>query len=315
MTAVVFTTDIERVLSRERLTTYRAFASDDASAWRLYRRNLGLGAALYPLLSDVEVALRNTVHQQLSKHFGRTDWWADAAIVLDEVTSETMQSTVDRLARGRLGNPRHGRVIAETNLGVWVSLLGRGGRTRSGQAVSYETRLWRPALRHGFSKPAIAPANGVRRPSRRDVHRRARVLQRLRNRVAHHEPIFNGVPIPGGQGRVALAQVWSDTVELLEWMCPDLASLHRRDRRVPDVLKSHTPLISGGRISSSGDHRTSDSADTDRAGLPVSCGLPPFWSQHQPGHLRMPRNSRPARPCAAGTNQPTRAISRSRGFS
>ena len=62
MTAVVFTADIERALSRERLATYRALAPDDISAWRLYRRNLELGAALYPLLSDVEVALRNTVH-------------------------------------------------------------------------------------------------------------------------------------------------------------------------------------------------------------------------------------------------------------
>lgn len=244
MTAVVLTADIERALSRERLTTYRAFASDDISAWRLYRRNLELCAALHPLLSDVEVALRNTVHQQLAKHFGRTDWWTDAAIVLDQVTSETMQGIVDRLARGRLGDRRPGRVIAETSLGVWVSLLGRGGRTRSGQAVSYETRLWRPALRHGFAKPAIAPANGVRRPARHDVHRRARVLQRLRNRVAHHEPVFNGVPIPGGQGRVALAQVWFDTVELLEWMCPGLAAIHRRERRVPDVLERHVPLIS-----------------------------------------------------------------------
>lgn len=243
MTVVVFTADIERALSRERLTTYRALAPDDISAWRLYRRNLELGAALYPLLSDVEVALRSTVHYRLAEHFGRTDWWADTSIVLDEVTSEMMQSIVNRLSRSRLASPQHGRVIAETNLGVWVSLLGRGSRTRSGQAVSYETQLWRPALRHGFVKPAIASEKGARQPSRRDVHRRARVLQRLRNRVAHHEPIFNGVPIPGGQGRVALARVWFDTVELLEWMCPSLAAIHRRERRVPLMLDGHTPAL------------------------------------------------------------------------
>lgn len=243
MTAVILTADIERALSRERLATYRALASDDVSAWWLYRRNLELGAALYPLLSDVEVALRNTVHHQLATYFGRTDWWADASIVLDEVTSATIQSIVDRRAHSRRGNPHHGGVIAETNLGVWVSLLGRGGRTQSGQAVSYETRLWRPALRHGFAKFATAPTKGARQPSRLDVHRRARVLQRLRNRVAHHEPIFNGVPIPGEQGRVSLAQAWVDTVELLEWMSPGLASIHRRERRVPLILDNRSPSL------------------------------------------------------------------------
>ena len=240
MTAVVLTVDIEQALSLERLATYRALTSDDVAAWRLYRRNLELGAAWYPLLSDVEVTLRNTMHRRLAEFFGRTDWWADTAIVLDEAASKTMQGIAERFARGRRGNPRHGTVVAETSLGFWVSLLGRGGRTRSGRAVDYETRLWRPALRHGFAKPATVPAMSQRQPSRRDVHGRARLLQRLRNRVAHHEPIFNGLPHPGRQGRVALAQVWSGSVELLEWMCPELASIHQSERRVPDMLERNS---------------------------------------------------------------------------
>ena len=36
-------------------------------------------------------------------------------------------------------------------LGVWVHLLGRGGHSALGRAIDYETRLWRPALRFGFS--------------------------------------------------------------------------------------------------------------------------------------------------------------------
>ena len=40
----------------------------------------------------------------------------------------------------------------------------------------------RPALRRKTSRP--------RRPTQEQVHRRAANLQRLRNRVAHHEPIF-----------------------------------------------------------------------------------------------------------------------------
>ena len=60
--------------------------------------------------------------------------------------------------------------------------------------------------------------------------------QRLRNRAAHHEPIFNGVRLSGTQTMVDLQTVWDQTVELLGWMAPELAAIHEANPAVPNLL-------------------------------------------------------------------------------
>lgn len=64
---------------------------------------------------------------------------------------------------------RHGKVVAELSFGFWWSLL----------ADEYNRTLWEPCLRHAFDG----------RVRRRRLHRELDELRRLRNRIAHHEPI------------------------------------------------------------------------------------------------------------------------------
>ena len=72
------------------LSTYRRVTRSDDHAWALYRWNLDLVAGFGPLASDTEVALRNTIHDQLSTHFGRPDWWASPALILDDTTTDVL---------------------------------------------------------------------------------------------------------------------------------------------------------------------------------------------------------------------------------
>ena len=62
----------------------------------------------------------------------------------------------------------------ELSFGFWTGLLGRGN--------AYEHRLWIPALRHAFPNY---------RGSRTHLHGVAESLRLLRNRIAHHEPVFD----------------------------------------------------------------------------------------------------------------------------
>ena len=224
-------------MSTARLSTYRAVARDDDHAWDLYRWNLDLVAAFGPLASDAEIALRNTIHARLSMFFGRPDWWANPGLVLDDITTDVLTSSVKdhqrKIAKGTVGA---GKVIADLMLGTWVMLLSRGGTSSLGKPIDYETNLWRPALRLGFATGTTTPTGRVRRPIREEAHSRAANLQRLRNRAAHHEPIFDGIRSPGGQQRVALGEVWTGTVELLGWIAPDLAEVHRSNPIVPRLL-------------------------------------------------------------------------------
>ena len=236
---VEFNHRIEKAVSTPRLKAYRSEASSDEHAWALYRWNINLAAAVAPLAADLEVALRNTIHDRLTDHFGRPDWWASTSLFLDDVTAEMLTKAVRKhqkeIAKGKVGP---GKVIADTTLGVWVHLLGRGGHSALGRPIDYETRLWRPALRFGFSKGTFTPAGRERRPTRADVHDRAALFQRLRNRAAHHEPILHGVRIPGSTTVIAISDVWERSLELLAWMSPDLAGLHQAQSVMPRLLQS-----------------------------------------------------------------------------
>lgn len=234
---LVFNPSFEPALSTARLATYRAIARDDEHAWGLYRWNLDLAAAFTPLACDVEVTLRNTIHDQMTKRFGRQDWWASTSLVLDDITTETLATVVQRhhkkMAKGSIGP---GKVVADLMLGTWVMLLSRGGTSSLGRAIDYEANLWRPALRFGFATGELTPKGRVRRPTRDAVHTRVSNFQRLRNRSAHHEPIFDGVRVAGTTHRIGIVDLWNGTIELLQWMAPDLAALHRASPAVPRVF-------------------------------------------------------------------------------
>ena len=227
---------IERAISSSRLTTYRRAARDDSHAWDLYRWNLDLVAAFAPRSADLEVALRNTIHDQLTTHLGRSDWWAAQSLLLDDITAEMLIAAVGKhqkkIAEGTVGV---GKVIADLTLGTWVNLLGRGGHSALGRTIDYETHIWRPALRFGFVTGSLTPSGRERRPTRDAVHARAANFQRLRNRAAHHEPIFNGILQPGTSTRIDLLDVWRECLELLSWMSPDLAAIHDQAAELPYV--------------------------------------------------------------------------------
>jgi hypothetical protein len=227
---------IERAISSSRLTTYRQAARDDSHAWELYRWNLDLVAAFAPLSADLEVTLRNTIHDQLTNHLGRADWWAAQALLLDDITAEMLIAAVgkrqQKIAKGTVGV---GKVIADLTLGTWVNLLGRGGHSALGRSIDYETHIWRPALRFGFATGSFTASGRERRPTRDAAHTRAANFQRLRNRAAHHEPIFNGILQPGTSTRISLLDVWYECLELLSWMSPELAAIHRQAATLPTV--------------------------------------------------------------------------------
>lgn len=232
---MLYNPSFETAFSPARFGTYRAIARNDDHAWELYRWNLALVSALTPLNADIEVVVRNVIDTQLAKHFNRPDWWASNDLVLDDDTARALSKVVAKHQRNVVaGKVGPGRVIADLMLGTWVSLLSKGGTSSLGRAVDYEAHLWRPALRHGFS-------NGSRKPTRDDVHKRVAIYKDLRNRCAHHEPIFNGVRTPGATvstPKTSLTDVWEQALEVLDWISPALARHHRSHHDLTIVLAS-----------------------------------------------------------------------------
>jgi len=209
---------LEVSLSPERLATYlTAAGKDQEKALHLYTWNTAVSAAFYGPLQGLEVALRNAMHRELARVHGQ-DWYDQPRCQLDAGACERVDAAKRDLQRGNYPiDPPH--VVAALAFGFWVSLLGRGGRLpilRSSRA-NYDMTLWRPALFRAFPN--------ARKP-RADVHRPLDYLRTLRNRIAHHEPIFSR----------HLAADHTSILEVAGWICPSTREWIAHHSRVMDIL-------------------------------------------------------------------------------
>ena len=205
-------------LSCERLSTYRKHADDclDA-ALRLYAWNTAICAAFYGPLQSLEVALRNAMHRELSWKYG-PNWFDNADTGLNTGALGRIREVKKGLRRA--GKPIESpNVVAALSFGFWVLLTDSGSKLNSGGQASYEDKLWRPALRRAF--PACKTTL-----TRRQAHERLNRIREFRNRIAHHEPIFN----------MNLGCYHETILEVTEWISPSTAEWIRAYCRVGELL-------------------------------------------------------------------------------
>ncbi|MEV6306425.1 hypothetical protein AB0M02_43945 [Actinoplanes sp. NPDC051861] len=200
---------LRRRFSPERLEPYLGAADGDLDvALDLYAWNADLSADLSTTIGHVEVLLRNAIHQNLTEwseeRFGEPKWFLDPGHRLQPRAVQDIAAARRRATRsGRPETP--GRVVAELSFGFWRFLL----------ANHYDGTLWRETLYRAF------PGQARRRP----IHDAAAVLHLCRNRLAHHEPVFNR-PVDG---------IHASAVALADWICPVSRGWIERHSRAPDA--------------------------------------------------------------------------------
>lgn len=168
---------LEETLTRPRLSKYlKATRYNLQQALRLYIQNTQVSAAMMADLHYIEVALRNKLDRELAARFG-PEWFKDATFLnLVDGRSQAILLKAEKSAskhwpKGAALPP--GKVIAELTFGFWLELTDR----------RLEHKLWVPVLHKAFA-PRKAPKRSV-------FNQQLEKLRQLRNRVAHHEPIFH----------------------------------------------------------------------------------------------------------------------------
>lgn len=172
---------IERALSVPRIATYQAATTGTPpleAALKLYAWNAQVSAALLNPLHCCEVVVRNAVSEALELVYG-ANWPWDNTFYLS-LANPRMPAFNPRYELDRVRNTHHttGKVIADLKFAFWQSMF--TGR--------FDGRLWIPHL-HAVL-PNLSTAHTVQ-VLRRTIHDDLERLRKLRNRIAHHEPIFN----------------------------------------------------------------------------------------------------------------------------
>jgi hypothetical protein len=174
------TLDLNQVvttLTEVRLSKYLKVANDRPEvAMQLYVMNSAVSAAFLVDIHYVEVMLRNKFASQLTEKFG-LEWFKNPEFLkLINQRSKNILEKAQRSAQKHwvMGAPLPtGKVIAELAFGFWCGLTDR----------SLEHTLWVSCLHKTFF-PQKTPKRSV-------FNLALEQLRQLRNRIAHHEPIFH----------------------------------------------------------------------------------------------------------------------------
>ena len=164
----------EKDLTAFRFSTYsRSVMHDRIGALWLYSLNIQASAQLYCWLGFLEVLLRNALIRALRGSKANNEFDPFDAI-WEELTSPARSSIENAKKRLRSQGKQvtTDGIVTELPFGFWRYLL----------ASRHQNTLWRANLRHAF--PGLWPQ------TRAAVYGPLEQAVALRNRIAHHEPIF-----------------------------------------------------------------------------------------------------------------------------
>jgi len=197
--------ELERAISLDRLSTYLAAADNNKErALQLYLWNSQISAAFYIPLQGLEITLRNTLHNALSRKFGSCEWYKMAPLGFRD--QETLVDAQEKIKKSNYPeDPPH--IVAELSFGFWISLLNR----------QYHQTLWIPAIGKSLSNSNLP---------RGEIHARLDHIRKLRNRIAHHETIF----------KRHLEQDYKNIIEFIGWMNPTMAEWIDQNNEAMEII-------------------------------------------------------------------------------
>ena len=212
---IVDMTAVARSIPAARMQPYLDLCNGDyVQGTNFYLWNIEVSGAFWGSFNLLEVSLRNSIHQRLIKVAGRTDWWVAADIL--HLNERLILEKVKEKFKEKGVTFEEGDLISELGLGFWVALLSK----------KYHQSLWVKSLEGAF------PGYSGRRS---DLYMDLDRLRKLRNRIAHHEPIY----------RRNLSKDQESICEILGYLNDEVEKLVRNFSRVPNLLENKILKIRG----------------------------------------------------------------------
>jgi hypothetical protein len=191
-----------------------ATGNNSKKAMTLYRENLRLSQELFTIISCFEIALRNSINQHYTDHFGAS--WLRQSVapggmfLINPKCRITVSTVADAIMK--LGaNYTHFKLVAELGFGFWRYMFAPHQYQAAGQTL----------LAIFPARPQSGP--GIQYNARFVFNQLIRV-NNIRNRIAHHEPIcfLPGQPV---KDTGYVRQHYSLIRQMFNWIGIDEASL------------------------------------------------------------------------------------------
>ncbi len=184
-----------------------------------YKSNILVSEAFYPLLSILEIGLRNSIDYQLTVRFKDKNWFEN-----HEFIKIVSRFQIDRISDARsniLSEKKeitYGRQITELSFGFWTSLFD----------TKFEMTLWK-TLRLAFP-------NGPKQiRKRRTMSSKFNSVRKLRNRIFHHEAITWNLDV--------LLEYKKEILEALNWLNRDLVDWMEGLNHLNSVIEKNRKMI------------------------------------------------------------------------
>lgn len=183
---------LEATLSVERLSSYlRQSKGNKELALKLYLWNVALSESLYGPLQILEVTMRNSINRELTSKYG-DEWYKNQKPALfQEQQHDRIINAINSFDKTRPITLSD--VVASVSFGFWTDIL----------YFKVYDNLWNGCLHRAFPHRA----KGTRRSTIGPI---VDSLKTLRNRIAHHEPIWSH-PLDKQHQRV---------LDIISWSCP-----------------------------------------------------------------------------------------------
>ncbi len=208
---------VKNALSAARIGTYETATGttgNDPKALELYAWNAQVSGALLVPLHICEVVVRNSVSEALETLYGQR--WPWSPVFEHSLPNPSVgYSPRKDLQNARRNNQTTGKLIPELKFVFWQKMF--TGR--------HDTRLWNPHL------TAVMPNLDQNKPInvlRQEVYQELEQIRMLRNRIAHHEPIFNR----------NLTDDFQRIVDLVEFRCQLTADWMIRNQQATTIINA-----------------------------------------------------------------------------
>lgn len=206
--------DFENIMSQARMSRYLlACGGNTKKAMTLYRLNLRLSQEMFTIISCFEVTLRNSVNNCCLGPLG-ADWLMNAAAaggIFDNRNCRLTATNINEAITKLGATYTHSKLVAGLGFGFWRYMFAPHQYLATGRIILAVF-------------PAIPANTPIITYNNTFIFNKLAQINKIRNRIAHHEPICfrNGHPVKD----TAFARLQYNLIlTIFQWMGINSASL------------------------------------------------------------------------------------------